>query len=790
MFNCLPARASRSAGPATQANSSSANLVSPPSSTNGAAFTPQGELKVLVIFVGFWEDINQNPQCGDYNNSEWPQFPLNPNPNTPAGLTFPTNYASACYTFSSQFSLTATDQSLSNFFYQMSRTSPNPLKMTFGTLPGRVNVNASGRGSSLGVYIPDALAAAAAAYPTFNWGAYDNRTNHPGYAYDNTASAPDGQLDYVVFCFRSSGGCSSGVAASVGSAGANGGTIPGTFYQVTDGHTQSGMSLRIDSFLHEMAHTLYDSPHEFGCNGTVGARFYQSFGWGMMQNIPTSYSANAWERWYLGWTELRTGPSQVNSDLRAATGGGQYVLRDYTTTGDVIRIKLPNTSQYLWLENRARQGPCDIRPSGSWAIGGDGAPFKPAPTGLLAMVEDMGDRSTVLSPFDYLKVNALKPVSAEGNFDYYFNGNLVYYPHIWGLTENFTGPAGNNSAPTPNATGGASEIMGIRLDNDGNGIINYDHYHGNGDRTIGNEGAMLELLNDRVKDGMLGPDIGTRQVGFRYGLDTNPMIIPHQQYNQSLEQLTTIPLNGLSVEITGVDPGTNDLTLNIRFDDTGIRQDTRWTGALRTYPVAQATYGYEIFVDNGATLTLDRSATPMRSTLSPSHDFENDTELRISTGTNMAVNNRGVVRLTGGGTTLYLEDGARLNLNGGKVELTDGTTLSVQYLSDISDLNAVMRLGGRLVERSSGHVLQRHPAPVAYPNPGTGSVVVGWAQPDAVPANATAYRYELRDLSGHALRQGACAPDKVTLANVPAGVYLLLTVAPGGDRRTQRLEVR
>ena len=718
-FDCYGPGAHRSAPTASRPPFPSSSR----SSTYGSAFTPQGDLKVLVIFVGFNEDINNSPQCGDYANGNWPQLPPNPSPNTPVGLTFPSNFSSTCYTANSQFSAAATDQSLSNFFYQMSGTSPHPLRMTFGTLPGRVNINGNSRGDYLNVYIPDALAAAAAAYPNFNWGDYDNRTNHPNYNYDSRVSAPDGKLDYVVFCFRT--GCASNVKEKVGMAGPFGSTIPGTSYQVLDAHCQSGLDLDKSTFLHEMAHTLYDSPHEFGANGTVGTHFYQSFGWGMMQNIGTSFSANAWERWYLGWTELRTGPAQVSSDLQVPVSG-QYVLRDYTTTGDVIRVKIPNTSQYLWLENRAGQGPCDRR--SSWDYGGDGRAFLPAPTGLLAMVEEMGDRSTFLSYTDKDKTNGLRPVSAQGSFDYYTDGVLTpWYNHVWGPIETFTGPPGNRRVPAPNATGGHSEIMGIRLDSDHNGIIEYDDYHGNGDKVRDNDGSMIVVVYDGITDGMLGPHIGTQQVGFRYGLDTNPMIIPHQRYDAQQQRLSTIPLNGLSIQITAVDPATGAITLQIESNNTRIGQDTRWTGSLQTYPVANATKGYEIFVDGGGKLTLDRSGTPMRSTLSLSGDFENDTELRVSTGTNMAVNNGGLLRLTGGGTTLYMEDKTALNLDGGKVELTDGTTISVQYFSDISDLGAVAMLGGRIVERSTGSVQQRGPAPVAYPQPRSGQRGAGLA---------------------------------------------------------------
>ena len=304
-------------------------------------------MKVLVIFVGFTED-QYDSNCGNYNDPNWPQLP--PGAVTP-GQTLPTNYLADCYTSNAQFSLTANDQSLSNFFYQMSRTSPSPLRMTFGTLPGRINVTAGGRGNSLITYASEALTAAAAAYPNFNWGAYDNRVNQPNYHADPlVADGPDGKLDYVVFCFRG-GGCASGVGGMNGLGGVAQQTIPGTAYSVETGHCQTSMSLDKSLFLHEMAHTLWNAPHQFGCNGTVGKRFYNTFGWSMMTSIPTNYSVSAWERWYLGWTELKTGPAQVNSDVQGPASltatSGQYVLRDYVTTGDVIRVKIPNTTQYL-----------------------------------------------------------------------------------------------------------------------------------------------------------------------------------------------------------------------------------------------------------------------------------------------------------------------------------------------------------------------------------------------------------------------------------------------------------
>ncbi len=90
--------------------------------------------------------------------------------------TFPANLGSFFYTNANQFSLTATDQSFSNLFYQMSRTSSNPFRMTFGYLPTRINVAYSAY-PDLQLATRAVVQQAVAQYPNFDWAAYDQRTN-------------------------------------------------------------------------------------------------------------------------------------------------------------------------------------------------------------------------------------------------------------------------------------------------------------------------------------------------------------------------------------------------------------------------------------------------------------------------------------------------------------------------------------------------------------------------------------------------------------------------------------
>ncbi|MBF9222971.1 hypothetical protein [Hymenobacter ruricola] len=111
------------------------------SSTYGGALTPRGVLKVLVIFAGFDNDVNiQSPDYYDLNGSNpWPQE----DGIHPPGLSFPKNVNTDFYSNAASFQPGALDHTLSNFYYQMSLPSGNPLKMQAVFFPKRINVHAT-----------------------------------------------------------------------------------------------------------------------------------------------------------------------------------------------------------------------------------------------------------------------------------------------------------------------------------------------------------------------------------------------------------------------------------------------------------------------------------------------------------------------------------------------------------------------------------------------------------------------------------------------------------------------
>jgi len=214
--------------------------------------------------------------------------------------------------------------------------------------------------------------------------------------------------------------------------------------------------------------------------------------------------------------------------------------------------------------------------------------------------------------------------------------------------------------------------------------------------------TWMEVLNGQFTDGTLVANLSIRTLAFRYGLDTNPMLTNNPIYDAPTQQSGDLALSGLSVQVTAYDAATGDLTLKVRYDDTQLRPSAiRWTGQLRTYPVANATGGAEINIGNGQRLTLDRGLTPQRSAKTTNGDFVNDTRLTVSAGTKVAVGSASYVALLGSGTTLLVEQGGSVYIGGGgKLTAYAGTTVSLQNRADLSG-SGELKAGAKLVVRST-----------------------------------------------------------------------------------------
>lgn len=169
------------------------------SSTYGKTFTPKGEIRALIIFAGFTNDNNFD------TTGVWPYDDgINP-----PGKSLPTNTNDYFYTDYNQFNPNNTDKTLSNYLYQMSLPSGQPLKMVADVFPERINVTANiaidTNTNGWKTYCEWVFDSIAVNYPNFDWGRYDNRKNNPNNSFDNSDvlnNPPDSIIDYVIVLWR------------------------------------------------------------------------------------------------------------------------------------------------------------------------------------------------------------------------------------------------------------------------------------------------------------------------------------------------------------------------------------------------------------------------------------------------------------------------------------------------------------------------------------------------------------------------------------------------------------
>jgi len=243
----------------------------------GNDHTPKGHLHVLYVCVQFEEDNYYE------GNETWPSNSL---PNWHDRLFYETM---------DEFTDTATDLSLSNYYYQNSKFGEEPFYVT-GEFADLVKVPASGGVPSS--HNSAVFAQLAEQYPNKDWSGFDLRTNHTysqAYKTDNSNTPSDNKFDYVVVQYRvfdsvwyEDVGLTQPGHTAVADCGSGTVTSSQGIWQVNnDGHTHFSnlkfMTAR-DLFLHEMAHNLYIYGHYNYANGVCGDHMHMTLFWSMMRS--------------------------------------------------------------------------------------------------------------------------------------------------------------------------------------------------------------------------------------------------------------------------------------------------------------------------------------------------------------------------------------------------------------------------------------------------------------------------------------------------------------------------
>ncbi len=745
--------------PVSQAAISACANPSPADSRNGGVFTPKGDLRVLVVFAGFDNRNADNYKIGDQFVTGWGAGNFTTT-STPVSDSVPKyvdpitgDMPSQLFGDTNEFALyctpTSTNKSLSRYYYDMSRGKFRLMGDVFKDpttgKPIRVNITATQFDTwQGGQFNAKVLNKMKLINPTFNFAPYDNRTNKPEYRCDNSISPPDFKPDYVIIIYRHSeswniklpDNSNNPRSSSVFSTLPLGTQVSYNGYSFDEaGYTlPNGNGGGIGSFIHELGHELFDGPHYLGANNAMGDRFYiHQSAWGMVTTDVQNEGCNAYERWLLGWTENTA--SGVNANILQPTdlqNNGIYTLKDFLTTGDAMRIRIPKSNQHVWIENHQKKSMWDFKRNAgaSASSGGEIIPdFEP---GIYMMVEDMNPiRETSLSMdiASRQKINGMKLINAQGQFDYTRNAypppvkeadmykNITYTfrkqkPNPISGTQpgmqyvdDFPGSA---AGPAPNgvitsnfsSNGGAGNKEAFFMMKETNGIATNMLYGGYG-------GRNAEAINNfnRRSDGF--------QVGDQVNMGTNPTITNYPQFSRATNRLDTTFLNSLSIEI--LSKIGDDITIKIKLDNYEVKDSPRWTGNIGLKNISNDA-NPDLDLATGKNILIDESGYANRLTKFPgTQKFVNPTVFTLSESAFVNMNSN---------SSITVDSGSTIAMNNtSKIVVASGAILKFINKSKLlmsNDAEIIVMNGGKLLIESDAKVTLTGNAKITLQTP-TGS---------------------------------------------------------------------
>lgn len=456
----------------------------------------------------------------------------------------------------------------------------------------------------------------------------------------------------------------------------------------------------IQILLHEFNHLLIGGNNMHCCGGnhaSSGAQLFLNFegGWGMMGAANRSLmTCNGFDRWRLGWKlpdkefyiSARDSLNMYESDGNLVSEEFQYeqvyVLRDFVTTGDAIRIKLPfvpenEFQQYLWIENHQTHR-------------FNGSPFDGFQYQIAECVEDAvpgiymfmqigrdtynGDQ-TFSGYADYIR-----PLPANGMYDFKFGDTLVQ--NEWCVNNNKYFPFElRNSLANPLSGNHVEEI--IAWDNDGDGLIREKEK-----REPAIEGVAGQY---RYNLAYLGQSNHAYTLsGNSYlGMGSNPSsanmltLVNDDKdiLNGGPPNNRTIYLNGVSIEIIKQDAYDNgEIMVRVRFDDVVIRGQVRWCAPMIVLNPIKTKHGYSLILGRNSKLIIDQGLTPTRINeplnFGGQSVFSSPTRLIVKSGAHIKLEKKSRLIITNG-SEVIIEKGAKVEISkGAKIILKNGGKIS------------------------------------------------------------------------------------------------------------------
>ncbi|MBR6131387.1 MAG: T9SS type A sorting domain-containing protein [Bacteroidales bacterium] len=485
---------------------------------------------------------------------------------------------------------------------------------------------------------------------------------------------------------------------------------------------------------HEISHSLFGG-NEFHTSGG-NHRFVDNTkmvfpniqgGFGLMGAANSGLvGCNGYERWRMHWKHPQavdyiaarnTSNSQsVVSDITREDGNKTFLLRDFVTYGDAVRIKLPykdsvtSSNQYIWLENHqvGSNGKLDfLQYSNTEVCRPQGA------AGIYAYYQ-IG-RDVIEGPSDIVWDKShrdnLKAIPSEGYHDYRlvpdtYNIACVAYSQpeqavVRGAANPLCGGHDQEKMLFPEEGDSVlyvtREVEPCRIVKNGQ---NYDNLPFLGDN--------YDAFSTHTKINM-GTNPSTNNAKTCHSRNYSDGII-HAEVAE--KNVRTTYLTGLGIEMTPV-PGTGNILVSIRWDDYDITNDCRWTGKIALKDTAVLTMGKTITLAQNRTVaqtTRDAetglfagrtrwtceagsylrqdSASAIVLTENSSLVFEGGSRFEQATDASMEV---------GAGCTLRFSEDADIVLRGSLEIDSGGICYMVDTVGLCTSARIIVRPGGKLV---------------------------------------------------------------------------------------------
>jgi len=445
---------------------------------------------------------------------------------------------------------------------------------------------------------------------------------------------------------------------------------------------------------HEFSHNLFggNNFHASGGNHYTGGGTNTFFGveggYGLMGSYHSGLvSCNGYERWRMHWTSPAYNPDghliQANgviSDISRENGPKLFVLRDFVSTGDAIRIKLPYkdpgaSNQYIWLENHqvGLNNKLDYLQYSLDFFGNTLNPCRhPGTPGIYAYIQVGKDiiEGPASEVFPWNETDNLRIISAEGNWDfrkmdgeyscvsygYDRRTELRYQPNplsgYQDQTTHFFPPEGQDVIR--------------RIDGDGIAIKYFSKKENDKDVSFSYYGDSLDAFTGKTFMNV-GTNPSPANVTTFYVNQYQEGQLNHRVSDQNTNT-SHIYLSGLRIEMEAMING--DFLVNIIWDDFEVVNDVRWTGNIIVKE--------KIILAESKTITLDQSLTPNQITRdSVSGLFAKATVLKLEKGAQLVLKPGSSLNLSNR-STIYLEPGSLLKINDrAELNVGPGDTLVV-----------------------------------------------------------------------------------------------------------------